>query len=117
MNAKGRFISFLLVVNAFFGGYAAGLNGRYVAVVDPKLPPLKSEPAVANADKPLKENSSKGRGGKKSSEQKESSPSKGKSSHKNHKEKDSAKKDSAKKHESSGSKGKSGAKDKKHSGT
>ena len=41
MNARGRFISFLLVVDAFFGGYALGLNSRQVEVVDPKLPPLQ----------------------------------------------------------------------------
>lgn len=40
MNAKGRFISTLLVINAFFGGYAFGFNNRHVLIVDPSLPPL-----------------------------------------------------------------------------
>jgi len=40
MKAKGRFISFLLVVDTFFVAYAYGFHSRQVLVVDPKLPPL-----------------------------------------------------------------------------
>lgn len=43
MQAKGRFISTLLVINAFLGGYAFGFNSRHVLVIDPSLPPLKIE--------------------------------------------------------------------------
>jgi hypothetical protein len=52
MKAQGRFISFLLVVNAFFGGYAAGLNSRHVQVVDPSLPPLPAPKKDAAEAKP-----------------------------------------------------------------
>lgn len=40
MKAKGKFISFLLVVDTFFVAYAYGFHSRQVLVVDPKLPPV-----------------------------------------------------------------------------
>lgn len=40
MRAKGKFISFLLVVDTFFVAYAYGFHSRQVLVVDPKLPPV-----------------------------------------------------------------------------
>ena len=40
MKAKGRFISFLLVVDTFFVAYAYGFHSRQVLIVDPKLPPV-----------------------------------------------------------------------------
>ena len=40
MKAKGRFISFLLVVDTFFVAYAYGFHSRQILVVDPKLPPV-----------------------------------------------------------------------------
>lgn len=40
MQAKGRFISALLIINAAFGGYAFGFNSRHVLIVDPSLPPI-----------------------------------------------------------------------------
>lgn len=51
MKAKGRFISFLLVVNALFGGYAVGLNSRHVDVVDASLPPYVAPKAATAIDK------------------------------------------------------------------
>lgn len=56
MKAKGRFISFLLVVDTFFVAYAYGFHSRQVLVVDPKLPPLavkieKSAAAVKGIEK------------------------------------------------------------------
>lgn len=50
MKAKGRFISTLIVINAFFMGYAYGLNSRHVLAVDPSLPPLALKPAKAEPD-------------------------------------------------------------------
>ncbi len=38
MNAKGRFISTLLVINSFFASFAIGFNSRHVLVIDPSLP-------------------------------------------------------------------------------
>ncbi len=52
MQAKGRFISTLLAVNAFFGGYAFGFNSRHVLVVDPSLAPIKSTPKAQTETKP-----------------------------------------------------------------
>ena len=40
MKAKGKFISFLLVVDTFFVAYAYGFHSRQVLVIDPKLPPV-----------------------------------------------------------------------------
>ncbi len=57
MKAKGRFISALFAINAAFGGYALGLNSRYVEVIDPSLPALKSSIKAAEPAKVLlKEN-------------------------------------------------------------
>lgn len=57
MKAKGRFISFLLVVDTFFVAYAYGFHSRQVLVVDPKLPPLavkleKTAAAEKGTEKP-----------------------------------------------------------------
>ncbi len=45
MSGKGRFISALLAVNAFFIGFAYGFNSRKVLIVDPSLPPIQTEKA------------------------------------------------------------------------
>jgi hypothetical protein len=52
MNAQGKFISFMLIVDTFLVGYAYGFNSRKVLVIDPKLPPLVVKPA---AQAPVKE--------------------------------------------------------------
>lgn len=39
MNARGIFVSAVLVIDAFFVSYAVGFNSRHVPVIDPKLPP------------------------------------------------------------------------------
>lgn len=50
MKAKGKFISTLMIIDAFFMGYAYGFNSRSVAVVNNSLPPLKAaEPSKAAA--------------------------------------------------------------------
>ena len=46
MKAKGKFISFLLIVDTFFVAYAYGFHSRQVLVVDPKLSPLASTKEV-----------------------------------------------------------------------
>jgi len=46
MKAKGKFISFLLVVDTFFVAYAYGFHSRQVLVVDPKLPPVVQKKEV-----------------------------------------------------------------------
>lgn len=52
MKAKGRFISALLVVDAFLIAFAYGFNSRSVAVVDPSLPPVKPQSVEAATAKP-----------------------------------------------------------------
>jgi len=55
MKAKGRFISFLLVVDTFFAAYAYGFHCRHVLVVDSKMAPLaKSAPSAKVAVPPVK---------------------------------------------------------------
>jgi hypothetical protein len=44
MNAQGKFISFMLIVDTFLVGYAYGFNSRKVLVIDPKLPPVTVKP-------------------------------------------------------------------------
>jgi hypothetical protein len=50
MKAKGKFISFLLVVDTFFVAYAYGFHSRQVLVVDPKLPPVVQKKEVQKKD-------------------------------------------------------------------
>jgi len=52
MKAKGKFISFLLVVDTFFVAYAYGFHSRQVLVVDPKLPPLVLRKEVKQKEVP-----------------------------------------------------------------
>ncbi len=40
MRVKFIFVSTAMALDAFFMGYAAGLNSRHVQVVDPRLPAL-----------------------------------------------------------------------------
>ncbi len=45
MKATGIFVSTLLIIDAFLGGYAVGFNspGRAILVIDPTLPPVVQE--------------------------------------------------------------------------
>jgi hypothetical protein len=54
MKAKGKFISFLLVVDTFFVAYAYGFHSRQVLVIDPKLPPVVPVKALEKAASPNK---------------------------------------------------------------
>ncbi|MDP3508659.1 MAG: hypothetical protein Q8T09_11755 [Candidatus Melainabacteria bacterium] len=54
MKAKGKFISFLLVVDTFFVAYAYGFHSRQVLVVDPKLPPVVPAKALEKTVSPEK---------------------------------------------------------------
>jgi len=51
VKARGIFITTLLSINAFLGGFAYGFNSRQVLVIDPSLPPVVpakvAEPAKA----------------------------------------------------------------------
>jgi len=51
VKARGIFITTLLSINAFLGGFAYGFNSRHVLVIDPALPPVvpakAAEPAKA----------------------------------------------------------------------
>ncbi|MBP6745450.1 hypothetical protein KA344_09445 [bacterium] len=51
MRAKGKFISFLLVVDTFFVAYAYGFHSRQVLVVDPKLPPVVHKKSKEKTEK------------------------------------------------------------------
>ncbi|MFA7339132.1 MAG: hypothetical protein WC028_20280 [Candidatus Obscuribacterales bacterium] len=51
MKAKGKFISFLLVVDTFFVAYAYGFHSRQVLVVDPKLPPVVQKEEKGKVEK------------------------------------------------------------------
>jgi hypothetical protein len=52
MKAKGKFISFLLIVDTFFVSYALGFNTRHVLEVDPKLPPYVAKQEAKTETKP-----------------------------------------------------------------
>lgn len=51
MKAKGKFISFLLVVDTFFAAYAYGFHCRHVLVIDPKMAPV-AKAVLSPAAKP-----------------------------------------------------------------
>jgi hypothetical protein len=55
MKAKGRFISFLLIVDTALGGFTYGFNSRHCLIIDPNLPPVK--PPVQEKSKPVQEKS------------------------------------------------------------
>ena len=55
MKAKGRFISFLLVLDTFFVAYAYGFHSHPVLVVDPKLPPLVPRQELPKQELPKQE--------------------------------------------------------------
>jgi hypothetical protein len=59
MKAKGKFISFLLVVDTFFVAYAYGFHSRQVLVVDPKLPPVVLKKDVQKKEGQKKEGQKK----------------------------------------------------------
>jgi hypothetical protein len=44
VNAKGKVISTLLVIDTFFVSYAAGFNSRHVLMVDPNLSAYIAKP-------------------------------------------------------------------------
>lgn len=50
MKAKGKFISFLLIVDTFLGSYYLGVHGKQVLVVDPLMKPSPIESAVDKKD-------------------------------------------------------------------
>jgi hypothetical protein len=106
MNAKGQFISLLFVVNSFFGGYAAGLNSRFVEVVDPALPPWSPPKTAAEPDKSAKVEAGKAQKPGDKTAQKPVDKTAGKGKHREKSSKASDRKQAASKSENS--------KDKKH---
>ena len=62
MKAKGKFISFLLVVDTFFVAYAYGFHSRQVLVVDPKLPPVVQKKVMEKTESPKNPKNIKGTG-------------------------------------------------------
>lgn len=77
MKATGIFISTLLVIDAFLGGYAAGFNSgsRKIYVIDPELSPLVQESKPAPTSDP-KEEAKAAKAGKKEADKNKSASQK-----------------------------------------